>query len=71
MIEVICNDRTGKKVRVKANLDDTFGDFKKLVAVQIGTKAEKIVLKKGYNVYKDHITLGDCKLSETSLLIPR
>ncbi|KAL3896706.1 MAG: hypothetical protein SGCHY_003895 [Lobulomycetales sp.] len=60
MIEVICNDRTGKKVRVKANEDDTFGDFKKLVAAQTGTKAEKIVLKKGYNIYKDHITLGDC-----------
>ncbi len=60
MIEVICNDRTGKKVRVKANGDDTIGDFKKLLAAQIGTKAEKIVLKKWYTVYKDHITLDDC-----------
>jgi hypothetical protein len=35
-------------VRVKCSGDDTIGDFKKLVAAQIGTEAEKIVLKKGY-----------------------
>jgi len=64
MIEVICNDRTGKKVRVKCNEDDTIGDFKKLVAAQIGTKAEKIVLKKGYTIYKDHITLGDYEIAD-------
>jgi len=46
MIEVICNDRLGKKVRVKCNSDDTIGDLKKLIAAQTGTKAEKIVLKK-------------------------
>jgi hypothetical protein len=27
MIEVVCNDRLGKKVRVKANSDDTIGDL--------------------------------------------
>lgn len=64
MIEVICNDRTGKKVRVKCNEDDTIGDFKKLVAAQTGTKAEKIVLKKGYNIYKDHITMADYEISD-------
>jgi len=36
MIEVILNDRLGKKVRVKCNEDDTIGDLKKLVAAQIG-----------------------------------
>ena len=46
MIEVICNDRLGKKVRVKCNHDDSIGDLKKLIAAQTGTKAEKIVLKK-------------------------
>ncbi|KAJ3218952.1 Ubiquitin-like 5 [Dinochytrium kinnereticum] len=39
--------------------DDTIGDLKKLIAAQTGTKAEKIVLKKWYNIYKDHITLED------------
>lgn len=46
MIEIICNDRLGKKVRIKCNPDDTIGDLKKLIAAQTGTKAEKIVLKK-------------------------
>ncbi len=40
--------------------DDTIGDLKKLVAAQTGTKSEKIILKKWYTVYKDHITLEDC-----------
>ena len=30
MIEIICNDRFGKKVSVKCNKDDTIGDLKKL-----------------------------------------
>ncbi|CAL9757515.1 unnamed protein product [Musa acuminata subsp. burmannicoides] len=30
MIEVVLNDRLGKKVRVKCNEDDTIGDLKKL-----------------------------------------
>ena len=39
--------------------DDTIGDLKKLVAAQTGTRPEKIRIQKWYNVYKDHITLGD------------
>jgi ubiquitin-like protein 5 len=42
MIEVVLNDRLGKKVRVKCNEDDTIGDLKKLVAAQTGTRPEKI-----------------------------
>jgi ubiquitin-like protein 5 len=56
MIEITCNDRVGKKVRVKCNPDDTIGILKLLIAAQTGTKAEKIVLKKAYNIYKDHIS---------------
>ena len=37
-------------VRVKCSTDDTIGDFKKLVAAQLGTDSKKIVLKKGYMV---------------------
>lgn len=36
MIEIILNDRLGKKIRVKCNPDDTIGDLKKLVAAQTG-----------------------------------
>ncbi|KAK3598791.1 hypothetical protein CHS0354_020901 [Potamilus streckersoni] len=46
MIEITCNDRLGKKVRVKCNPDDTIGDMKKLIAAQTGTRSDKIVLKK-------------------------
>ncbi|RDD39116.1 Ubiquitin-like protein 5 [Trichoplax sp. H2] len=60
MIEIICNDRLGKKVRVKCNENDTIGDLKKLIAAQTGTKWDKIMLKKWYTIYKDHITVGDC-----------
>lgn len=62
MIEITCNDRLGKKVRVKCNSDDTIGDLKKLIAAQTGTHWEKIVLKKWYTIFKDHIKLEDCIL---------
>ncbi|EDL78361.1 Ubiquitin-Like 5 Protein, isoform CRA_b [Rattus norvegicus] len=50
MIEVVCNDRLGKKVRVKCNTDDTIGDLKKLIAAQTGTRWNKIVLKKCFSL---------------------
>ena len=64
MIEITVNDRLGKKVRVKCNEDDTIGDLKKLIAAQTGTKAEKIVLKKWYNIFKDQITLADYEIHD-------
>uniref|UniRef100_A0A8C6KBP0 Ubiquitin-like protein 5 n=1 Tax=Nothobranchius furzeri TaxID=105023 RepID=A0A8C6KBP0_NOTFU len=63
MIEVVCNDRLGKKVRVKCNSEDTIGDLKKLIAAQTGTRHDKIVLKKWYTIFKDHVTLGDYALA--------
>nr|ABA96452.1 GRF zinc finger family protein [Oryza sativa Japonica Group] len=64
MIEVVLNDRLGKKVRVKCNEDDTIGDLKKLVAAQTGTRPEKIRIQKWYNIYKDHITLRDYEIHD-------
>jgi len=64
MIEVIVDDKLGKRSRVKCSAGDTIGDLKKLTAAQIGTKAEKLVLKKGYEFYKDHITLDDYEVSD-------
>ncbi len=63
MIEVIVNDRLGKKVRVKCCPDDTIGDLKKLISAHTGTRPEKIRLQKSYNVYKDHITLADYEIT--------
>ena len=64
MIEITCNDRLGKKVRVKCNQNDTIGDLKKLIAAQTGTKWERIILKKWYTIFKDHITLGDYEIGD-------
>jgi len=64
LIEVIANDRLGGKVRVKCSPKDTVGDLKKLIGAQKGTKAEKIVLKKWYTIYKDHITLEDYEIHD-------
>ena len=48
MIEIIVNDRMGRKVRVKCFETDTIGDLKKLVAAHIGTRADKLRLQKAY-----------------------
>ena len=64
MIEITVNDRLGKKVRVKCNEDDSIGDLKKLIAAQTGTRADKIVLKKWYTIFKDQITLGDYEIHD-------
>ena len=60
----ICNDRLGKKIRVKCNPDDTIGDLKKLLAAQTGTRPEKLRIQKWYTVYKDHITLDDYEIHD-------
>jgi len=64
MIEVLVNDRLGKKVRVKCLDDDLVGDFKKILALQLGTQANRIALQKGGNVLKDHISLGDYEIHD-------
>jgi ubiquitin-like protein 5 len=64
MIEVVCNDRLGKKVRVKVNNTDTIGDLKRIIAAQTGTRAEKIRIQKWYNIYKDHISLRDYEIRD-------
>jgi ubiquitin-like protein 5 len=64
MIEVICNDRLGKKIRVKCNPEDTIGDLKKLLAAQTGTRPEKLRIQKWYTVYKDHISLDDYEIHD-------
>ncbi|KAG0664238.1 ubiquitin-like modifier hub1 [Rhodotorula mucilaginosa] len=71
LIEVIANDRLGNKGEspsscsfTRRDSDDTVGDLKKLIAAQTGTKAEKIILKKWYTIYKDHITLRDYEIND-------
>ena len=64
MIEITVNNRLAKKVRVKCNEDDTIGDLKKLIAAQTRTRWDKIVLKKWYTLFKDHITLQDSEVHD-------
>ena len=44
MIEVVCNDRLGGKVRVKCYPTDKIGDLKLLISAHTGTKPDKIRL---------------------------
>ena len=66
MIEIVCNDRVGRKIKVKCNSDDSIGDLKKLIAAQIGTRPEKLRLQKWYSVFKDHISLQDYEIGNGS-----
>ena len=59
MIEVVLNDRLGKKVRVKCNSDDTVGVLKRLAAAQLGTQHDRLVIKKWYRLV---ITPLHCEL---------
>ncbi|XRB06069.1 ubiquitin-like protein 5 [Pycnococcus provasolii] len=70
MLEVVINDRLGKKIRVKCNEDDTVGDLKKLIAAQTGTRPEKLKLQKWHVVYKDHITLSDYEIHDVPIPDP-
>lgn len=46
---------------------DTIGDLKKLAAAQLGTRPEKLVIKRQqYIILKDHITLQDYEISDGS-----
>lgn len=62
MIEVEVNDRLGKKIKVKCLPSDTILDLKKILSLQLGTSYDKLILKKGYQVFKDHITLDDYEI---------
>lgn len=68
MIEIAVNDRLGKKVKILCNEDDTIGDIKKVIGVKIGTTAERIILKKWYQIFKDHVTLADYEIGDGSNL---
>ncbi len=60
--------RLGKRVMVKCLPSDTIGDFKKVLGLQIGTDWKKIILKKGYMIFKDHLTLDDCEIHDGTYL---
>lgn len=64
MIEVVVNDRMGKRQRIKCSPTDTVLQLKKLISAQIGTRCEKIRLQKANIIFKDHITLDDYEIKD-------
>ncbi|KAG8574074.1 hypothetical protein GDO81_009029 [Engystomops pustulosus] len=44
--------------------EDTIKDLKKLIAAQTGTRWDKIVLKKWYTIFKDHVSLADYEIHD-------
>jgi ubiquitin-like protein 5 len=64
IIEVTLNDRVGKKIRVKCFPQDTIFNLKQLSAAHLGTKPEKLKIQKGYDVYKDNLTLDDYEIKD-------
>lgn len=64
LIEVVVNDRFGKRQRIKCCPTDTVLQFKKLISAQIGTRPEKIRLQKANIIFKDHITLEDYEIKD-------
>jgi ubiquitin-like protein 5 len=64
MIEIVVNDRLGKKNRIKCSPNDTIANLKKLIALQTGTRPEKIRLQKWYTTFKDHLTLDTYEIHD-------
>ena len=64
LIEVIVNDRMGKRQRIKCCPSDTVLQLKKLISAQIGTRPDKIRLQKANVIYKDQITLDDYEIKD-------
>lgn len=44
--------------------------MKKLIAAQTGTNAQKIVLKKWYTAFKDHVQLQDYEINDGMVSTP-
>jgi ubiquitin-like protein 5 len=64
LIEVVVNDRMGKRQRIKCCPTDKVLQLKKLISAQIGTRPDKIRLQKANIIYKDHISLEDYEIKD-------
>eukprot|EP00762_Andalucia_godoyi_P001995 ANDGO_02470.mRNA.1 hypothetical protein len=68
MLEVLVNDRFGKKIRVKCNPDDSVDDLKRVLAVMIGSRADRLRLQKGSSILKDPVALEDYEIHDGTAL---
>lgn len=67
-IEVACSDRLGRRVRVKCLPEDTVGELKAVLALQMQTRADRVVLKRGPAELKDHVALADYEVKHGTML---
>jgi ubiquitin-like protein 5 len=63
-MQIVLNDRLGKRVKIDCFSRDTVGQLKQLAAAKLGTRAEKIRLQKWKTIYKDHIRIEDYDISD-------
>ena len=68
-IRVIVGNRLGSRSEILCLPTDTIGVFKRLAAMQLGLKAENILLKRqGQRALKDSLTLEDYEIGDGSSL---
>ena len=64
---VYINNRLGRREVIPCLPTDTIGDFRKVAALYLGTKAEAIMLKRqGQRPLKDTLTLEDYEIGNGS-----
>ncbi|KAI9679375.1 MAG: hypothetical protein M1817_005397 [Caeruleum heppii] len=69
VIRIFINNRLGSKKEILCSPSDTIGDFKKLAAMQLGTRPEAMLLKRqGVRALKDDLTLEDYEIGNGSSL---
>lgn len=63
-IYVTANDRVSRKLNFYCSRDDTILNVKQIIGLIIKMKPEKIDLRKGNIVLKDHIKVSDYEIFE-------
>ena len=68
-MKLFVNNRLGAREEIVCSASDTVGDFKKLAALKLGTKAEAIMLKRqGQRALNDSRSLADYKIGDGTSL---
>ncbi|MCJ1364955.1 putative actin patch assembly and actin polymerization protein [Acarospora aff. strigata] len=69
LIRVFVNNRLGTRVSIPCSPSDTVSDFKKLVAFQVGTRPDAIMLKRqGQRALRGELTLADYEIGNGTSL---
>lgn len=69
LIRVFVNNRLGTRISIRCSPFDTVSEFKKLVAFQVGSRPDTIMLKRqGQRALRDKLTLADYEIGNGSSL---